>query len=449
VSDGLGEPTGPKRLRSSDLLLQVRKRQVIDDAWQAIKRNSRVSKSLETRNEIAAFEENVSTNLRRISSQLQQDKFVFAPARGVRIPKDKKDNSKFRPLVVAKVESRIVQRAIHDVLIAVPEIERFVRTPHSFGGVKKNESDSIAAVPAAIQAVLEAIGNGSKYVVRSDITKFFTRIPKSTVSAIVAQAVNNPSFLDLFEKAITVELENMAQLREHAKAFPIEDIGVAQGNSLSPLLGNLYLYDFDTQMNEKSDVRCIRYIDDFIILAQSKEVAGNAFFKAQALLKKLGLEPSPDKTQRATVEAGFEFLGIELVNGLIRPSKKSQIRILDSIGSTLNGSRDAFREHRKACDLPKALSLLDSLWKIRGIMQGWGMHYRFCNDVKCFENLDQKISLLIRDYLGVYREEREKVNDSGRWRLLGIEPLAQIEREPFSWPKKTFKTAAGSAATPQ
>lgn len=83
--------------------------------------------------------------------------------------------------------------------------------------------------------------------------------------------MEDQEFLELFTKAIAVELANMAQLREHAKAFPIEDIGVAQGNSLSPLLGNLFLYDFDQEFNKRPAVRCIRYIDDFIILAPSIE----------------------------------------------------------------------------------------------------------------------------------------------------------------------------------
>jgi hypothetical protein len=69
-------------------------------------------------------------------------------------------------------------------------------------------------------------------------------------------------------------------------------------------------------------------------------------------------------------------------------------------------------------------------------MQGWGKHYRFCNDSKCFERLDEKIAELMRKYLAKYRNEREKLNDAGRWRLLGIEALAQIERKPFLWPKK-------------
>jgi retron-type reverse transcriptase len=340
----------------SELALQVRKSRVIREAWLAIKRNARTSKSQDTKNEIAAFEEDFSTNLQRLCRQLQQNKFVFPPSRGVKVPKSKKDKS-FRPLVVSKVASRIVQRAVHDVLISVPAIQKFVRTPYSFGGIKKNEEDGMAAVPAAIKGVLDAIGDGCKFVIRSDISKFFTRIPKSVVTNIVMNAVNDAEFVGLFTRAIAVELENMTQLREHASAFPIEDIGVAQGNSLSPLLGNLFLYDFDLELNRRSDVRCIRYIDDFIILAPNKEVAENTFSKARSILGQLGMEISPDKTQRATIEEGFEFLGIDLSNGFIRPSKKAQERVFASIELTLKDSREAFRAHRKTGRLPNSLSL--------------------------------------------------------------------------------------------
>jgi retron-type reverse transcriptase len=420
----------------SILTLQVRRRKVIDEAWLAIKRNARTSKSQDTKKDIAAFEANLSANLRRLIRQLQQNKFVFPPARGIKIPKDKKDKSSFRPLVVAKVESRIVQRAIHDVLVSVPAIQKFVHTPYSFGGIKKKKDDDMTAVPAAIKAVLNAIGDGSRFVIRSDIAKFFTRIPKSVVTDIIAKAVEDREFVELFTRAIAVELENMTQLREHANAFPIEDIGVAQGNSLSPLLGNLFLYDFDLELNKRTDVRCVRYIDDFIILAPSKEIAENTFAKAVHMLGKLGLSVSGDKTQRAAVEEGFEFLGIDISNGFIRPSRKAQERMLASIDSTLVESRKAFREHTRTGEFANTQSLLESLRRVSSVMQGWGKHYRFCNDTKCFERLDRHIEALIKTYLSVYREEREKTDGEGRWRLLGIEALTQIEREPFLWPKK-------------
>src|SRR5260370_1361333 len=124
MADGTRVPTGTNRLSTSSLSLNVRTTRGNERAWQAIKRNARTSKSQDTRTEIAVFEENLSTNLRRLMRELQQNRFVFAPARGVKIPKDRRDKASFRPLVVAKVESRIVQRAIHDVLISVPAIQK-------------------------------------------------------------------------------------------------------------------------------------------------------------------------------------------------------------------------------------------------------------------------------------------------------------------------------------
>ncbi|MBC8036934.1 MAG: RNA-dependent DNA polymerase [Rhizobiales bacterium] len=354
----------------------------------------------------------------------------------MKIPKDKKDKSNFRPLVVARVESRVVQRAIHDVLVTIPAIQKFVQTPFSFGGVKKVSGNKMAAVPAAIKAVLDAIGFGSSFVIRSDIANFFTRIPKTEVTKIVANAVNEREFMELFTRAITVELENMAQLREHAHAFPIEDIGVAQGNSLSPLLGNLILYKFDLELNKDADVRCIRYIDDFIILAPNKQVAENTFAKALHLLKNLGMTVSSSKTQRATTAEGFEFLGIQLSNGFIRPSRKAQERVIASIEETFKESQDAFRNYFKNGEFFRQHSLLETLGTVSGIMQGWGKHYRFCNDTIVFQKLDQRIELLLREYLSRYGDGRKSADEAGRWRLLGLEALAKIEREPFDWPKK-------------
>ncbi len=417
----------------SKLALEVRRGKTLREAWLAIRRNSRTSKSEDTKKEIAAFEAKSDTNLKRISAELQKGTFVFPPARGIKIPKDKNDRSNFRPLVVAKVEARIVQRAIHDVLVAVPEIGRFIKTPYSFGGIKKKDEE-LSAVPAAIQAVLEAIGNGAGFMIKSDISGFFTRIPKSSVIDIVEKAVNDVDFTMLFKKAITVELENMAQLRGAAKAFPIEDIGVAQGNSLSPLLGNILLYEFDRELNKDPDVRCIRYIDDFIILGPSQHVVENKYSKALYLLKKMGMSTSTTKTKKSKTDHVFNFLGIEFANGLLRPAVGSRTKMINSINKAFSDSETAFKQSRDTKDLDRSMSLLQTLNRVSGIMKGWAMHYRFCNDGDCLRNLDSTISERFGRYLATYRAERGNAGDTMRWKLLGIEATAQVERIPFLWP---------------
>ena len=261
----------------SVLLKKVWGTRALERAWHVIEENSRTSKSQDVKKEVDAFREETSSKLRSLSGRLSHNSFVFPPAKGIAIPKIGNGGkvTQFRPIVLANVECRIVQRAILNVLLEVPGLQKYIHTPYSFGGIRRKSENDLAAVPAAINSVLDYIGAGSNFVLCADISKFFTRIPKTVVTAIVANAVQGEQFMQLFKSAIAVELSNLAELREKADAFPIYDIGVAQGNSLSSLLGNILLHDFDLQMND-SDCHCIRYIDDVIILAPTKRLRRRA-----------------------------------------------------------------------------------------------------------------------------------------------------------------------------
>jgi retron-type reverse transcriptase len=412
----------------------------LERAWRVISENSRNSKSDEVKKEIEQFREDAPGKLRSLSSKLSGGSFIFPPAKGIPIPKKdargRIDRSKFRPIVLASVESRIVQRSILDALLTVPDLQKYVRTTYSFGGIKKQAESELAAVPAAIKAVLRSIEAGALYVMCADISKFFTRIPKSVVEKIVAGAVSDEEFMRLFRSAISVELSNMVELRERADAFPIYDIGVAQGNSLSPLLGNILLYHFDAAMNE-GDCRCIRYIDDIIILAPSRRAAQSRFRLAERILAKYDMSFGSEKssTKAVSVEERFEFLGIELANGLIRPAPKAQSKLLENVAGKFDESRRNFRSIRDNKKAEKSKSLVSTLRRVDGIIQGWGKHYRFCNDVVAMKNLDSKISVMIREYIGEYARALESASDYKRRALLGVELLTEIERKPFVWPK--------------
>jgi RNA-directed DNA polymerase len=414
------------------LIQEVRRIQTLSRAWNAVRRNGRSSKSEQTREEIAAFETDSAAKLNTIQRRLQAGTFRFQPAHGKKIPK--KTKGAFRPLVVAPVESRIVQRAVHDVLTKLPETVKYTNTPYSFGGMKKSADDDLASVPAAIRCVLHAIEGGAKYIVRSDISDFFTKIPKPELTAAVGKIVKDEDFLGLFSKAIKVELANLALLRGHAKAFPIEDIGVAQGNSLSPLMGNLFLYDFDQAMNQSNDVRCIRFIDDFIILAPSKSVANNSFDKARRLLEAKGLSLAIAKTDRKSVTEGFTFLGIEMCNGLIRPDKAARHHVIALIAEILNHSREAFEAYTGKGIFDARLGLVNTLRRVRSTAHGWRKHYWFCNDLNSFKALDGNISNLVRSYLASYARVRANAGESIAWDLVGIGSLRDSDgKTAFTW----------------
>lgn len=418
---------------SVSLMEQVRKTGTLDRAWRVICQNGRRSQSAETRREIERFAEDAHAHLAKIQRQLNRTAFKFQPAKG--IPIAKKGNRGIRPLVVAPIASRIVQRAILDVLLTIPEIRRYAENPYSFGGIRKPKEDSIAAVPAAIQAVLNAIRCGATYAVRSDISSFFTRIPKPKVTAIVESATGEPDFVNLFKLAITVELENLSNLQEHAADFPIYEIGVAQGNSLSPLLGNILLHDFDQAMNS-GGCQCIRYVDDFLIMAPDRHAAEEAFLSAVELLRAQGMEISREKTMKRGISDGFEFLGIELANGLIRPSRESRARLLRKIEPLLASSASALLSCERTNEIIPSLSLIRTLYHVSGVVHGWGHHYAFCNDKRTLQDMDGKIDNMLSRYLGIYSRSTKKANHTARRRMIGIPPLQELSSRPFQWPHR-------------
>jgi hypothetical protein len=230
-------------------------------------------------------------------------------------------------------------------------------------------------------------------------------------------------------------LKNLSNLREHASRFPTGEIGVAQGSSLSPFLGNIVLSEFDQEMNT-GDCRCIRYIDDFIILAPTAKAASARLRKARKILATLGMECAPGKTSCTPIPVTdrIEFLGIELHNGLIRPALSARTRFLGKIRSAFDDSRKAITNYNNGQPLQKMNSLLGTFRRVDGVVQGWGKHYRFCNDIRCFENLDSEIGSLIRDYLGRYRDARNAVPEARRSAILGVELLGAINRTPLVWP---------------
>lgn len=432
--------------KKKTLLEKLRTIRNLESAWQTIQENGRSSKSDKVKLELEEFAADAQNRLRSLQRRLIRNTFEFPPATAVPIPKDKppKDGGrqKIRPIVLAPVESRIVQRALLNVLLDIDELKPYVKTEFSFGGIRGSRPQKVtdrpkelSAVPAAIQAVLNAIEQGGRYVACADISSFFTRIRKSKVTEIIGGVVKDQEFMDFLGQAIEVELENLDKLKQYADEFPTEDLGVAQGNSLSPLLGNIILADFDREMNQ-GDCRCVRYIDDFIIVAPTLKAANARLEKAIKLLKELEMTLSEAKSSKKgqPIEAGFDFLGIHLSPGIIRPSDKAKEKFLEKI-------EDAFREGERALigrkngqTVSRTGSLLGTLKRVDGTIDGWAKHYWFCNDGLVLSHLDQKVSEHVRDYLGAYKVVRSEVAVEYHPEMLGLSQLKKIPRKPFKYP---------------
>jgi len=350
---------------------KVRSRPSLEKAWRVVHANGITSKSEATRKQIKEFSIDSYKYINRICKQLRERRFEFLPSEGILQTKPGKSSK--RPIVKSPIENRIVQRAILDVLQSHPPLKEYFTIETSFGGIKNR------GVSDALRTAYETIKSGAEYFMRSDIKSFFTQIPKSTVLSIIKSTTSDNEFLDLFEKAITVELSNMDKLGNDKDAFPIYDIGVAQGSCLSPLLGNILLYEFDKEMN-KGDITCLRYVDDFIIFAPNLKGVNAANKRASMFLTNHGLsaynpKEDNDKAELGKTKDSFTFLGCDIRPGMIRPNKKSKKRLLSNMDNVFNKSmglmnnpEQLVREHR---------TVTETLNEISNIMKGWGNQYSF------------------------------------------------------------------------
>ena len=119
--------------------------------------------------------------------------------------------------------------------------------------------------------------------------------------------------------------------------------GTPQGGIISPILANMaldglqgeFVKYFGTNSKGKKSIRfhnmhkvnLVRYADDFIITAISKDVAEKAKEIVKKFLKTRGLELSESKTSITYIDDGFDFLGwtFRKFKGklIIKPSRKS------------------------------------------------------------------------------------------------------------------------------
>ena len=84
--------------------------------------------------------------------------------------------------------------------------------------------------------------------------------------------------------------------------------GIPRGAALSPLLGALYLRELDRRL-ERLGVKYFRYMDDILILADTRWKLKKAIRALNQTFEGLKLAKHPDKTAMGRVERGFDFLG--------------------------------------------------------------------------------------------------------------------------------------------
>ena len=415
-----------KRLASMSLSVRVRATETLLQAWHAIRRNGETSRSRTTREKTKEFGAELPRKLASIQRRLRNGPYEFAPQIGATPDKEKGKGK--RPLVIAPIEDRIVQRAILDVLqdaSELREVTEVLATPTSIGGIRGR------GVERAIELIQQAYVDGkANFVAGSDISGFFTRIRQSEVVDFIRTQTDDVEFVDLFARALRVELANADEMDpDDLKMFPTDGIGVAQGCPLSAFAGNVALRAFDADLNGRG-ITCIRYIDDFILLGKHKDAVAKALASASAHLKQLDMsiyvpEERPDKAFFGPIGAGYDFLGYQIVPGVYPPATKNRQQIIESVRDELAEGRGHILRalHRRTSGKPLQL-YAQTLVAVDGLLRAWSGSFRASHCLKTANEIDEAVNELISGFITFYREKVDGRSKTDRRRILGVHVLA-------------------------
>ena len=129
-------------------------------------------------------------------------------------------------------------------------------------------------------AVLQAksyIDANALYVCEIDLKDFFDNIPHHLLMKQLKAFLSNSALLQLIEKYIYCQTSFNGKITAKTK-------GIIQGNSISPILSNLYLHPLDTYM-ESQNYQWIRFADNIYIYASSQTECSQIFNHISKLLE--------------------------------------------------------------------------------------------------------------------------------------------------------------------
>ena len=113
------------------------------------------------------------------------------------------------------------------------------------------------------------ISEGKIYVVEIDLKDYFEQIPHDKMIALLGQKISDKRIVNLIYKYLccTVMINGKVTTRER---------GLLQGNSMSPVLSNLYLDAFDRKLQEK-ELSWLRFADNIYVYCTNKDEGADLF----------------------------------------------------------------------------------------------------------------------------------------------------------------------------
>ena len=186
------------------------------------------------------YERGVAGNIQTLHERLKNGKYQAQPLRRVNIPKE---NGKQRPISIPALEDKIVQKATVEILNAIYE-QDFLNCSYGFrpGREQHQALDEVRRVICT---------RPTEWVLEIDITAYFDSIVRKQLMEMIEKRVRDGSVLRLIRKWIQVGVIEEGRLL-------VSETGTGQGQTISPLLANIYLHGVLDEWFENEVKPCLR-----------------------------------------------------------------------------------------------------------------------------------------------------------------------------------------------
>ena len=200
-----------------------------------------------------SYGQDLEANLRDLHQRVHSGRYQARPTRRAHIPKA---DGRLRPLGIAALEDKILQRAVVEVLGAIYE-EDFLGFSYGFRP-GRGPHDALDALAVGIKRT--KVG----WVLDADIRDFFGQLDRAWLRKFLEHRIADQRVLRLISKWLSAGVVEDG-------AWTASDMGAPQGASASPLLANVYLHyvlDWWAQhwrkRHARGDMIIVRFADDCV-----------------------------------------------------------------------------------------------------------------------------------------------------------------------------------------
>ena len=380
------------------------------------------------------YEADLERKLEDLHERVQRGAYRALPSRRVYIPKP---DGRQRPLAVAALEDKIVQRAVVALLNAIYE-QDFLGISYGFRP-GRGTHDALDALCVGIDS------RKVSWILDADIRSFFDEISQEWLIRFVEHRIGDRRIIRLIQKWLK------AGVLEDG-IVTVGDRGTGQGTVISPLLANIYLhYALDLwavrwrRREATGDMIIVRYADDFIVGFQHESDARCFLDEMRERLREFALSLHPEKTR--LIEFGRFAAERRKRRGLGKPETFNFLGFTFICGKTRAGKFQLQRKTRRDRMRTKLRMIKEEMWRrmhqpipVQGkwlwhVVRGYFNYHAVPTNFRALVAFRTEIAKRWHRVL-TRRSERTKLNWARMKRL--IDDWLPKPRILHPWPDKRF-----------